>query len=93
MKKRDPDLTPLPRWKQRQREMLAWWRRSRDRRRNGYRNLRKAGRRGLTLAISLVGAILVSFGVYRIYAPAGYLAAGLLLWALQWNHGNTEGDE
>jgi hypothetical protein len=39
----------------------------------------------------MAGATLVSFGAYQIYAPAGYLTAGLLLWALQWNHGNEEG--
>ena len=91
MKRRDPVLDPLPKWRQWLARGRHQWARSKDRRSNGYRNLKKAGRRGLTLAISMAGATLVSFGAYQIYAPAGYLTAGLLLWALQWNHGNEEG--
>jgi hypothetical protein len=90
-RKRDPLLDPLPKWEQRRRALVAWWRRSRDSRRNAYRNLKKAGRKGLTLAISVVGATLVSFGVWSVYAPAGYITAGALLWAIQWNYGE-EGD-
>jgi hypothetical protein len=90
--KRDPDLDPLPMWRQRQARMVAWWRRSRDRRQTAYRNVRKTGARALTLAISMLGVMLVSFGVYSIYAPAGYVVGGVLLWALQWNYGQEEGD-
>ena len=91
-KKRDPDLTPLPVWRQRLARFLAWWGGSRDRRSIAYRNLKKAGRRGLTLAISLLGATLVSFGVWSVHHPAGYVTAGVLLWAVQWNYGDQEGD-
>lgn len=90
-RKRDPLLDPQPKWRQIQARLVAWWRRSRDSRRNAYRNLKKAGRKGLTLAISVVGATLVSFGVWSVYAPAGYITAGALLWAIQWNYGE-EGD-
>lgn len=92
MKRRDPLLDPLPKWKQRRAALVAWWRRSRDRRRALAGNLKKAGRRGLTLAISVLGATLVSYGVWSIYAPVGYIAAGLLLWAIQWNYGDEGSD-
>lgn len=92
MKKRDPLLDPLPVWKQRRSALVAWWRRSRDRRRVLAGNLKKAGRRGLTLAISVLGATLVSYGVWSIYAPVGYITAGLLLWAIQWNYGDEGSD-
>ena len=90
--KRDSDLTPLPRWKQRRAAVVAWWRRSRNRRQEHYRNLTNAARVGLTLAISMLGAMLVSYGVWSIYAPAGFMAAGVLLWAVQWNYGDKEGE-
>ena len=90
--KRDPGLTPLPKWKQRQQALVAHWRRSRDSRVRRYATLRNAGRRGLTLAISVVGAMLVSFAVWQMYAPAGYAVGGLLVWALQWNYGEERGD-
>lgn len=89
--KRD-EFTPLPKWRQRQRALVAWWRRSRDRRRNAYQSLRKAGRKGLTLAISMVGAILVSYAAWMFYPPVGYAVGGVLLWAIQWNYGDKEGD-
>lgn len=90
--KRDSDLTPLPAWKQRQKALVAAWRRSRDSRVRRYATLRNAGRRGLTLAISVVGAMLVSFAVWQMYAPAGYAVGGLLVWALQWNYGKEGSD-
>lgn len=91
MKQRD-DLKPLPAWKRKRAEWLAAWRRSRVSRVRRYATLRKAGRKGLTLAISVVGAILVSFGVWQMYAPAGFLAGGILLWVIQWNYGSERGD-
>lgn len=91
-KKRDPLLDPLPKWKQRRAALVAWWHRSRDQRRIAYRNLKKAGRKGLTLAISMVGATLVSYGVWTVYPPAGYIAAGTLLWIIQWNYGDERGE-
>lgn len=48
-------------------------------------------RRLVTLAISVVGGTLVAYGVWSIFEPAGYMVAGLLLWAIQWNYGNEEG--
>lgn len=86
------DLTPLPKWKQHRARMVAWWRRSTDQRRKTTETLKKAGRRGLTLAISLVGAMLISYGVWSVHHPAGYATAGLLLWAIQWNYGDEGSD-
>ena len=86
------EFKPLPRWKQRRAALVAWWHRSRDQRRTALHTLRKTGRRALTLAISVLGAILISYGVYTVHASAGYVTAGLLLWAVQWNHGKEEGD-
>jgi len=91
MRKRDPALDPLPRWKQRRARMVAWWRRSKNQRQQTLKNLRKAGRRALTLAISLLGAILVAYGTWTVYAPAGWIVGGGLLWAIQWNYGDEEG--
>lgn len=91
-KKRDPLLDPLPKWKQHRARLVAWWRRSRDQRRNAYTSLKKAGRKGLTLAISVLGATLVSYGVWSVHHPAGYVTAGVLLWAVQWNYGDEGSD-
>lgn len=73
------DLTPLP-------PLKRWWR-STERRR------REAGRRTLavlggllTVAASVLGGTLISFGVYRIYEPAGLMVGGLVVWLLQWSH-------
>lgn len=86
------DLRPQPKWRQQRDRLIASWRRSRDRRSSAYRNLKKAGRKGLTLAISVVGATLVSYAAWMIYAPAGYGIGGILLWAIQWNYGDKEGE-
>ncbi len=40
----------------------------------------------------MLGATLISYGVHSVHAPAGYVVAGLLLWAIQWNYGKEEGD-
>lgn len=89
--KRDPSLTPLPAWKQRRARMVAWWRKSRDRRLKAHKTFKALASRAITLAISAAGAILVSYGAWSIYAPAGYLLGGMLVWAIQWNYG--EGKE
>jgi hypothetical protein len=86
------DLEPLPQWKQRVNQFRAYWRRTRNQRRERAAGLKKAGREGLTLAISVLGATLVSYGVWMIYAPAGFIVAGLLLWGVQWNYGNERGN-
>lgn len=87
MKKDLPDdLRPLPVWKQRLARFRAWWKRSKDRRRKGYRTLAIAAQRLLILAISVAGATLISYGAYLIYAPGGYIVGGLLAWVLLWSH-------
>lgn len=78
------DLKPLPRWRQ-------WWRRTADRRRRAGKILASVGRRGLTLAISVLGVMLISYGVWSVHHPAGFVVAGLLVWAVQWNYGDREG--
>lgn len=90
--RRSDEFKPLPVWEQRRRALVASWRRSRDRRRKAYRSLASAARRGLTLAISMLGATLVSYAAWMIYAPAGFGIAGVLLWAIQWNYGDREGE-
>lgn len=79
------DLKPLPRWRQ-------WWHRTADRRKKRAKALASAGRRGLTLAISVLGVMLISYGVWSVHRPSGYVIAGLLVWAVQWNYGDREGD-
>jgi hypothetical protein len=92
------DLAPLPEREQRRRERTAARNRARvirqqkwldgaNRRKRMWKSFRSSVRRGLTLAISLVGATLVSYGAWMISAPAGLIAAGLLLWVIQWNYG------
>lgn len=86
------DLRPLPKWKQKRAALVAWWRRSRDRRQTALQTAKKTGRRALTLVVSMVGATLISFGVWQVHDSAGYVVAGLLLWGIQWNYGKEEGD-
>ncbi len=97
------DPKPLPRWQQRRLEALARWRKWRSVRRIEWersRNVRhrrltafkRVGHRVWTLAISLVGATLVSFGVSLYSRPAGLIGGGLLLWASQWNYGTGRGE-
>lgn len=80
------DLTPLPRWRQTVAKWSHKWRMGRGRRAKAYANLKIVGARGLTLAISVLGAMLISYGVWQIYAPAGYIVGGLLCWVLLWSH-------
>lgn len=35
--------------------------------------------------------MLVAYGLWDVYAPAGYVTGGILLWAIQWNYGDKEG--
>ena len=74
------DLKPVSR-------PVRWWRETRERRQNAFKSFKSAGRRALTLAISVLGATLVGYGVWMIYAPAGFIVGGALLWVLQWNYG------
>lgn len=91
------DLTPLPEKEQKRRERKAraaerrqrrvqWWLRSRDRRHAAYTSFKSGVIRALTLAISVLGATLVSYGVWMIYAPLGYIVGGLTVWLLLWSH-------
>lgn len=92
VKRADPDLTPLPKWKQHRNRLVAWWRRSKIQRQRALKTLTSAGRKGLTLAISVLGAILVAYGVWDMYPPAGFVTGGALLWAIQWNYGSEGSD-
>ena len=80
------DLTPLPNWKRRRLELVAWWRRTRNQRQRAYKSFKTTALRALTLAISVLGGILISYGVWQTYAPAGYVVGGALCWVLQWSH-------
>lgn len=44
----------------------------------------------LTFSLSLVGVLLIAYGVYRIYEPAGFIAAGLGAWAIEWRLDDDE---
>lgn len=85
-------LKPQPVWRQKRAYAVAWWKKNAIRRRSAYTTLKNVGLRALTLAISTLGAILVAFGVYETFEPAGYIVGGLLLWLIQWNYGDKEGD-
>lgn len=69
------DLTPLP-------PLKRWWRSTERRRREALVLLGGL----LTVAVSALGGTLISFGVYRIYEPAGLMVGGLVVWLLQWSH-------
>jgi hypothetical protein len=75
----DGDLKPLP-------KRVQWWRRTRDQRRRAAKSFRTGVARALTLAISVLGATLISYGVYQVYPPAGYVVGGALCWVLLWSH-------
>lgn len=81
----NPDK-PLPKWRSLLLLGRSKWRRGRYARSKAYANLKIAGAKLLTLAISVVGAMLISFGVWQIYAPAGYIVGGFLAFGLQWSH-------
>jgi hypothetical protein len=85
------DLTPQSKWKRRKAELLGWWSRTQFRRAKVAATVASVVQRVVTLAISLVGAILVAYGVWSIFEPLGYVTGGLLLWGIQWNYGNEEG--
>lgn len=78
------DLKPLPRHRQ-------WWHRTADRRKSAWRTMKTAAAKLLTLAISVLGAILISVGAYQMYVPAGYVTGGLLCWVLVWAHEQDKG--
>lgn len=78
------DLNPLPR-------RVQWWRRTRNQRQAALKTLRTAAAALLILAVSVVGATLISYGVYQVYAPAGYVVGGLMCWLLLWSHEKDKG--
>lgn len=78
------DLKPLP-------KHVQWWRRTRDRRRAACTSFKSLVAKALTLAISVLGATLISIGVWQIYAPAGYVTGGFMCWLLLWSHEKDRG--
>jgi hypothetical protein len=73
------DFKPLPRH-------VQWWRRTRNQRLAAYKSFESGVRKLLTLAISVVGAILISYGVHEVYPPAGFVTGGIMCWLLLWSH-------
>jgi hypothetical protein len=73
------DLTPLPR-------RVQWWRETAKQRQRALKTFGTMAAKASVLAFSALGATLISFGVYQVYAPAGYVVGGILVWALQWSH-------
>ena len=78
------DLKPLPAWRQK-------WRAGRIRRGKLYASLRKVGAKAASLAVSGAGAILIAYGVYSVFEPAGLVVGGILCWVLQWSHAKDGG--
>lgn len=78
------DLTPLPR-------RVQWWHRTKNRRQTALTTFKSTASALLVLAISALGAILISFGVYQVYNPAGYVVGGMMCWVLLWSHERDKG--
>lgn len=78
------DLEPLPR-------RVQWWRRTKNQRHAALKTLKSTAAALLTLAVSVLGAILVSYGVYQVYIPAGYMTGGMMCWLLLWSHEKDKG--
>lgn len=78
------DLKPLPAWKQ-------WWRKGANRRKEARVTLGSTARAGLTLAITVLGATLISYGVWSACAPAGFVTGGILVWVMLWSHEQDKG--
>lgn len=73
------DLTPLPR-------RVQWWRRTKNQRHAALTTLKSTAAALLVLAVSAAGAMLISYGVYQVYPPAGYVVGGAMCWLLLWSH-------
>jgi mannose/fructose/N-acetylgalactosamine-specific phosphotransferase system component IIC len=44
-------------------------------------------------ALSLTGSMLVALGIGMVYQPAGWMAAGLMAWLLEWRYyGGSEAE-
>ena len=72
-------MKPLP-------PAVRWWREGRIARARAWKSFKAVVAKVLTLAISVLGATLISFGVWQMYAPAGYIVGGALIWVLLWSH-------
>jgi hypothetical protein len=88
---KERDLMPLPPWRQKWNRFRVNWVRTKNQRRIAYLSLIKLLKKGLTLAVSVLGAMLISFGAYQIYAPVGYVTGGLLCWVLVWSSEQDRG--
>lgn len=73
------DLTPLP-------TRVQWWRSTAGRRQKALLAFKVMVGTLVSLAVSMLGATLISFGVYSVYRPAGLIVAGVLVFVLQWSH-------
>ena len=78
------DLTPLPR-------RVQYWRRTKNQRHAALKTLKTTAAALVVLAVSVLGAILVSYGVYQVYPPAGFVTGGLMCWLLLWSHEKDKG--
>lgn len=78
------DMTPLPR-------RVQWWRRTKNQRQAALTTLKTTTAALLTLAVSVLGAMLISYGVYSVYPPAGFVVGGVMCWLLLWSHEKDKG--
>lgn len=72
-------MVPLPAWKRR-------WNEGAVRRARALLAFKAMVGTAVSLAISVLGATLIAYGVWSVYNPAGYLVAGVLVFVLQWSH-------
>lgn len=73
------DLKPLP-------KRVQWWRKTRNRRQQAYVTMGSAARKLSTLAITVLGAMLISYGAWLVVPAAGFVTGGILCWVLVWSH-------
>lgn len=73
------DLKPLP-------SHVQWWRSTAGRRRNALIAFKAMVATLVSLAVSVVGATLVAYGVWCMHAPSGFITGGVLVYLLQWSH-------
>ena len=47
----------------------------------------------IPIALALTGTMLVALGIGMVYEPAGWIAAGLMTWLLEWRfYGGSEAE-
>ena len=51
----------------------------------------RQSRHWVTTALDLIGALLVAYGAWLIFHPAGFIVAGALIIAASWAHSGSEG--